>query len=291
MQTPVMSVYDLKCHKCPDGYVYPPIHRCKTGHLLCSGCLDQELCPICCSKLKIIHVPEEIVHELEFCPNSARGCRKRMPPENMNVHEKHCDFKELLCASVLGPEGCMWTCIRQELTKHMFGEHRAIISDDFKYDFVIKEYSQVTEFCATILMAAYHHLFLARLEYDRIEGVFCGGVKFISGSPHTASKYWYEFEVGKEIKNETAHYKFIFSREVHTISKEYSNHTASDHFWFDKAVGSFFADTNDSLTVTVVLKTVHELAMKNVKAPQMYGFVPSQYCQRCVSKFNPTPLT
>jgi hypothetical protein len=200
----------------------------------------------------------------------------------MNVHEKHCDFKKLVCASVLDPGGCTWACTRQELTEHMFGTHRAVISDDFKYNFVIKNYSQVTEFRATILMAAYHHLFLAKLEYDRVDEVFFGGVKFVSGAPQIASKFRYEFEVGKETRNKTAHYKFIFSRQLHTISEEYNNHSSSDHFWFNKAVGNFFTDINDTLTVTVVLKTVQSFASKNVKSPSAYGFVPSQYCQRCV---------
>jgi hypothetical protein len=247
---------------------------------------------MCHSKLKIIHLDlEEKGYMLQCCRNSVRGCKKRMPPDDMKTHEKHCDFKELVCASVLGPQGCTWAGTRRELTDHMFGKHRAIISDNFKHDFVIKNYSQVTEFHATSLMAAYQELFLAKLEYDPVDEVFCGGVKFLSGAPDIASKFRYEFEVGKETRNKAAHYKFVFSRQVHTISEEYSNHPASDHFWFNKAVGNVFTDTNETLTVTVMLKNVQSLAVKNVKAPEKYGFVPTQYCQRCVSRFNPTPST
>jgi hypothetical protein len=209
----------------------------------------------------------------------------------MNMHEKHCDFKLLFCASVLGSEGCTWACTRKELTEHMFGKHRATISDHFKYDFFIKNYSQVSDFRATILMATFHHLFLAMLEYDRVDGVFFGGVQLLSGALQIASKFRYEFEFGKETGNGTAHCKFIFSRQLHDMSEEYSNHESSDHFWFNKTVGSFFTDSDDTLTVTVILKTAQSLAVKNVIAPQTYGFVPSQSCQRCVSRFNPTNLT
>ncbi|XP_023709964.1 probable E3 ubiquitin-protein ligase sinah [Cryptotermes secundus] len=292
MQTEVMSVNNLKCHKCPDGYVYPPIHRCKKGHLICPDCLEQEHCPICFNKFKIIPLGlEEKGSVLQFCPNSVRGCKKRMLPDDMKVHKKHCDFKELVCASVIGPEGCLWACTRKDLTEHMFAEHRALISEDFKYDFVIRNYSEVTKFHATILMAVYSHLFLAKLEYDCVDGVFFGGVKFVSGAPDIGSTFRYEFEVGKETSNRTAHYKFMFSRQLHAISEEYKNHFASDHFWFSKALGNFFTDSKDTLTVTLVLKTVHSLAVKDVNAPEAYGFVPSQYCQRCVSQFNPTLLT
>ncbi|PNF31230.1 hypothetical protein B7P43_G14080 [Cryptotermes secundus] len=214
-----------------------------------------------------------------------------MLPDDMKVHKKHCDFKELVCASVIGPEGCLWACTRKDLTEHMFAEHRALISEDFKYDFVIRNYSEVTKFHATILMAVYSHLFLAKLEYDCVDGVFFGGVKFVSGAPDIGSTFRYEFEVGKETSNRTAHYKFMFSRQLHAISEEYKNHFASDHFWFSKALGNFFTDSKDTLTVTLVLKTVHSLAVKDVNAPEAYGFVPSQYCQRCVSQFNPTLLT
>lgn len=283
MQTVVMSVKDLKCHKCPDGYVYPPIERCKGGHLVCSGCLEQERCPICFSKLKIIHIDlEQIESVLQRCPNYVRGCKKRMPPDNMNFHENLCDFKVHVCNSLVGPKGCTWAGPRNELTAHMFGKHRAIISGGFKYDFVIKNYSQVTEFRATILMAAFHHLFLAKLEYDGVDEVFCGGVQFISVAPDVAPKFRYEFEIGKETLSRIAHYKFIFSRKLHTISEEYNNHTISDHFCFNKAIGNFFTDTNDTLKVTVVLKTVQSFAVKDDKTQQTYGFVPSQYCQRCV---------
>jgi hypothetical protein len=238
-----------------------------------------------------MHVEMEIENMLRPCENSVRGCKRRMPPDAINVHEKHCDFKRHVCASVVGPEGCSWAGTHNNLTQHILREHFAIISDDFKYDFVIKNYSQVNHFNAEILMTSFHHLFLAKLEYDGIDEVFYGGVQFVSGTPGIASEFRYEFEVGKETENSMAHYKFIFSRQPHALSEEYNKRTISDHFRFNKDIGKFFTDTNDTLTVTVVIKSVQSLARKNVEAEKTYGFVPSQYCQRCVSSFNPTPLT
>jgi hypothetical protein len=166
-----------------------------------------------------------------------------------------------------------------------------MISCGFKHDFVIQNYSQTTEFRATALMSSFHNLFLAKLEYDEVDGVFFGGVLIISGAPQVASTFRYDFEIGKETRSRMAHYKFLFSRQVHTLSEEYNKSAASDHFWFSKAIGSYFADTNDTLTVTVVLKGVQSLAVRDGAAEKTYGFVPTQYCQRCVRGFKPPPST
>jgi hypothetical protein len=280
MHIVVRTFQDLKCVKCADGYAYTPIHRCKEGHVVCPSCLEQKYCSVCFRKLKLIDVVdlEEIRNKLQPCGND--GCYKRMPLENIAAHERHCDFKELVCSSLLGPEGCTWASIRKELTGHFLEKHRSMISDGFKYDFLIKNYSQVTEFRATILMASFKHLFLAKLEYDEAHKVFFGGVLFVSGAPDIAPKFRYEFEVGKQTRTGKSHYKFMFSTQVHTLSDG-----NDEHFCLDKAVGNVLTDTDDTLTVTVVLKDVPSLAV-GIDSPQAitYGFVPAQYCQRCVRR-------
>jgi hypothetical protein len=285
MQVVVRTLQDLKCVRCVDGYAYTPIHRCKEGHMVCPSCLEQKRCPVCFRKLKFIDVVnlEEIRHKLQLCGNS--GCKKMIRLDIIAAHERHCDLKEHVCASLLGPEGCLWAGIRKELTGHFLGEHRSMISDGFRYDFLIKNYSQVTEFRATVLMTSFKHLFLAKLEYNGAHKVFFGGVQFVSGAPDIAPKFRYEFEVGKQTRTGKSHYKFMFSTQVHTLSVEYDEHINSDYFCLDKAVGNVFTDIDDTLTVTVILKDVPSLAV-GIGSPQAttYGFVPAQYCQRCVRR-------
>jgi hypothetical protein len=225
---------------------------------------------------------------LKSCPYSGHGCRKMMPSEKVSVHQNHCDFREHMCRSLVGPEGCSWSGTREELTKHLLNKHSAIPSAGFMHSFVIQNYSLVESFSSTVLLQEFSHLFLAKLQYSESKKAFCGGVQFLSGDPLIASEFRYEFQIGKETKSKVAHYKFMYSRQTHRVS-EYIPSDDYDQFCFDKDIGSFFTDIDDTLTVTVILKSVQSLAMQNYAAAETYGFVPSQYCQRCVSSFNPSP--
>jgi hypothetical protein len=280
----VTSLEDLKCDRCVDGYAYGQIHGCREGHIVCPGCLVQERCPACNRRLKIIAVDVgEMENQLRSCANHVRGCKKRMPAENLDVHERHCDFKEYVCGSLFDSKDCSWAGVREELTKHYLKEHRSKISDGFKHDLLIENFSQVPEFQVVIPMTSFSHLFLAKLAYDVAHNVFFGGVQFVSGAPDIASRFRYEFEIGKETGN--AHYKYLFSRPVHALSDDYDEHTNSDHFTLEKAVGNVFADIRDTLTVTVILKDVNSFPVGTAAIPgTTYGFVPVQYCQRCVRR-------
>lgn len=287
------SLASLMCFKCREGYAKPPIYICKNGHLLCAECLvSRRLCSLCgktFQKTRSIELEEMAQKLLKPCQWS---CEKWMPPFEVEAHEKHCDFKKLFCLSLVGHGNCAWTGTRKELAQHLLSKHSPIISDNFVYDFVIKNYSHVEQFSATCLLTCFHHLFLAKLVYNGTNRAFYGGVQFVSGAPQVAKGFRYEFEIGKQTVNNAAHYKFMFSRQTHKISEDYSDDTLSDrfdHFWFSKDIGTFFTDINDTLTVTVIMKSVQSLAMKNVEADKTYGFVPSQYCQKCVRLFNPVP--
>jgi hypothetical protein len=181
------------------------------------------------------------------------------------------------------------------MTQHLLSKHSAITKNDFKHQFVIENFNTVKEFSSTVLLTCFSHLFVAKLRYFKYSGsksALYGGVQFVSGGPPIAPRFRYEFEVGKQTENEVAHYKFMYSRQVHTISEENSDHILSDkcdQFCCTEDIGRFFTDINGTLTVMVILKGVQSLAMKNAAATITYGFVPSQYCQRCVSSFNPSP--
>lgn len=290
------SLDHLKCHMCSDGYVCEPIYPCKRGHLICSECSDRQHCPICWKRFEKTrsYGLEKMAYALLMsCQNRERGCKKMMPPDRIDVHQKHCDFSQRVCLSLVGADGCSRSGTRRELIKHILNEHFAIISDSFKHNFVIQNYSLIEEFSCTVLLTHFSHLFVAKLMYSDSERAFYGGVQFVSGEPQFASEFRYEFEVGKETTDKAAHYKFMYSRQAHTISEDYNDRIISDNcnqFWLKKDVGHFFKDVNDTLTVTVILKSVQSLAMKNAEALTTYAFGPSQYCQRCVSSFNPSAL-
>jgi hypothetical protein len=219
------------------------------------------------------------------------GCKKWMPLNEIEAYQKHCDLKKLFCMHLVGHGNCAWAGTREELTQHLLSQHPSIISDSFKFDFVIKDYSQVEQFSVTHLLTCLSHLFLAKLLYCKANRVFYGRVHFLSGEPNVAKGFRYEFEIGKATASDTSYYKLAFSRQTHTISEDYSDNSfseKSDHFFFSEDIGIFFAE-NDTLTVTVIMKSVQSLAMKNIKAVKTYGFVPSQYCQKCVGSFNPVP--
>lgn len=230
---------------------------------------------------------------LESCENSRRGCKKMMPAASISVHQEHCDFKELVCESVVGPEGCPWTGTRKELTDHVHDKHPSILLRDFKHDFQIPNYSKFEHFSETVLLTSFGHLFVAKLGYSESDRAFYGGVQLVSGVVGLTAEFRYEFEIGKQTKDDVVHYKLMYSRQTHKISEEFKKHGLSDechYFWFSKDIGSFFTDITDTLTVTVILKSVQSLAMKRCDAERTYGFVPTQYCHHCVSNFNPSPL-
>jgi len=291
---PAVSVASLRCYKCSNGYAYTPIYPCKRNHVLCSECRISRYCK-CGKKFQKTTCPglERLAEEhLRPCENAARGCKKHMTQDGIIVHQEQCDFKDLVCSSLVGTRDCSWAGIRKEMVTHLTEKHSEIKHNDFMYNFAIENYSQVEEFRDTVLLVCFGHFFLAKLEYNGKEA-FYGGVQLVSGVPRLESVFRYEFELGKESIHGVAHYKFMFSRQTHTILEKYSGELPSnrcDHFWFRKDVGSFFTDRNDTLTVTVIVKSVQSLAMRNVEAQRTYGFVPSQYCQRCVTSFNPSPL-
>jgi hypothetical protein len=287
------SLASLMCFKCREGYVKLKIYPCKKGHLLCPECLvGRRHCCLCgktFQKTRSIELEAMAEKLLKPCQ---WGCEKWMPPDKIEAHEKHCDLKKLSCVSLVDHGNCAWTGTRKDLTQHLLSEHSPIISNNFLHDFEIKNYSQFEEFSVTRLLTCFHHLFLAKLLYNGTKRAFYGKVHFVSGAPQVAKGFRYEFQIDKETKNNTAHYKFIFSRQAHRISEVFSDNDLSDrcdHFFFSKDIGSFFTDINDTLTVTVIIKSVQSLAMKNVEAQKTYGFVPSQYCQKCVGVFNPEP--
>jgi len=286
------SLDSLKCIKCREGYAKPPIILCKNGHVLCSECSEIRRCSFCrktfqktrCTKLEAM--AEEMLKPCQW------DCMKWMPPDEIEAHQKHCDLKKLFCMDLVGCGKCTWAGIRKELTQHLLHEHSSIISDSFMYDFVIKDYSQVEEFSATRLLTCFRHIFLVKLGYCSTNRAFYGRVYFVSGVPNVAKGFRYEFEIGKATESKACHYKFTFSRQTHRISEDYSDQGFSDicdQFWFSKDIGNFFTDINGTLTVTVIMKSVQSLAMKNIEALKTYGFVPSQYCKKCVRSFNPTP--
>ena len=282
----------LKCWQCRTGYAKPPIYPCKKNHLLCPTCKgNQRLC-FCGKKFQKSRflVLEALAQDLlKPCP---WRCEKWLPPDEMEVHEKHCDLKKLFCVSVLGYGHCNWAGTRKHLTKHFLGNHSDISTDDFLYDFVITNYSKVEKFSATRLLKCFSHMFMAKLVYDDEKRIFYGGVHFVSGPPSFEKVFRYEFEIGKQTGKNAAHCKIMFSRQAHRISEDYSDHTdlnKCDHFCFPKDMGNFFTDIDDSLTVTVIMKSVQSLAMSNIEALKTYSFVPSQYCQQCVKSFNPVP--
>jgi len=285
------SLDSLKCFKCREGYAKPPIFLCKNGHVICSECSESPHCSLCgktfqktrCTELEAM---SKILKPCQW------GCEKWMPPDEIEVHQKQCDLKKLFCGHLLGCGNCTWAGTRKDLTQHLSSKHKSIISDGFKYSFEIKEYSKVEEFSATRLLTCFSHIFLVKLVYCSANRAFFGRVHFLSGAPNVSKGFRYEFEIGKETESTASHYKFIFNRQTHRISEDYCDKSLSDicdQFCFTKDIGNFFTDINDTLTVTVIMKSLQSLAMKNEELKRTYGFVPPQYCQKCVGSFNPTP--
>ena len=286
------SVDSLKCFNCREGYAKPPIFLCKNGHVLCSECSGIRRCSLCRKKFQKTRCTELEEMAEKILKPCQWDCKKWMPPDEIDVHQKHCDLKQLFCMHLVGYGNCAWAGTRKDLTQHLLSKHFSIISEDFKFGFVIKGYSQVEHFSDTRLLTCFGHLFLAKLLYCSANRVFYGRVHFVSGAPNVAKVFRYEFEIGKETASKASCYKFAFSRQTHRISEDYSDNSFSencDQFCFSKEIGDFFTDTNDTLTVTVIMKSVRSLAMKNIAAKKTYGFVPSQYCQKCVGSFNPVP--
>jgi hypothetical protein len=220
------------------------------------------------------------------------GCEKWKPPDEIEAHQNHCDLKKLFCKHLVGYGDCAWEGTRKELTQHLLKTHSSIISDDFMYNFVIKDYSQVGQYSVTRLLTCFKYLFLAKLLYCSENRAFYGRVHFLSGSAEVAKGFRYEFEIGKVPANNASCYKFVFTRQTHRITEDYGDNSFSencDQFCFSKDIGNFFADINDTLTVTLVIKSVQSLAMKEAEASKSYGFGPSQYCQKCVTSFMPVP--
>jgi len=284
------SLDSLKCFKCREGYATPPIFLCKNGHVLCSECSGSRRCSLCWKKFQKTRCTEleAIAEVLKPCHWS---CNKWMPPDEIEVHQKHCDLKKLFCMHLVGYENCAWVGTRKELTQHLLSKHSSIISDSFMHGFVIKDYSQVEQFSDIRLLTCFNNLFLAKLVYSSANRAFYGRVHLLSGAPIVAEKFRYEFEIGKETASKASLYKLHFSRQTHSVSEDYSDNFSDscDQFYFSKDIGNFFTDTNDTVTVTVIMKSVQSLAGKNIQALKTYGFVPSQYCQKCVGSFNPVP--
>jgi hypothetical protein len=286
------SLDSLKCFKCREGYVKPPIIPCKKGHLLCSECSGSRHCSLCRKKFQKTRCTELEAMAENMLKPCQWGCEKWMPPDEIEAHQKHCDLKKFFCMDLVGYGNCDWGGTGEEITQHLFRKHSSIISESFVYNFEIKDYSQVEQFSATRLLTCFSHLFLAKLKYCSANRAFYGRVYFLSGTPKVATGFRYEFEIGKATESNACHYKFTFSRQTHSISEYYSDNSFSDicdQFWFTKDIGNFFTDINDALTVTVIMESVQSLAMKNIKALKRYGFVPSQYCQKCFESFNPVP--
>ena len=286
------SVDILKCVKCRKGYASPPIILCKTGHLLCSECSGSRHCSFCRKSFQKTRCTELEVMAEKMLKPCQWGCNKWMPPDEVETHQKHCDLKKHSCMNLVGFGNCLWEGTRKELKLHLLRQHSSIISDNVLHNFVIKDYSQVQQFSATRILTCFSHIFLAKLMYSSANRAFYGGVQFLSGPPKVSKVFRYEFEIGKETASNMSCYKFIFSRQTHTISEDYSDSSFSDtcnQFWFSKDTGNFFTDIDDTLTVTVIVKSVQSLAMMNVEATKTYGFVPSNYCQKCVGKFNVVP--
>lgn len=287
-----VSLDSLKCFKCREGYAKPPIIICKNGHVFCSECSGSRRCSFCRKKLQKTRCTELEAMAEEMLKPCHWDCKKWMPADEIETHQKHCDSKKLFCIHLVGCGNCDWAGTRKEFTQHLLSNHTSIISDSFMYNFVIKDYSQVEEFSVTRLLTCFSHLFLAKLSYCSANRVFYGRVHFLSGAPNVAKVFRYEFEIGKATPCNASYRKFSFSRQTHRISEDYSDNSFSekcDQFWFNKDIGNFFTDINDTLTVTVILESVQSLAMKNIAGRKTYGFAPSQYCQKCVGSFNPVP--
>jgi len=281
----------LKCFKCKEGYAKPPIFLCKNGHVLCSGCLGSRHCSLCGKKFQKTRCIE-LEAMAEILKRCQWGCEKWMPPDEVEAHQKHCDLKQLFCMHLVGNGNCAWAGTRKDLTQHLLNKHTSIISEGFRYSFVIKDYSQVEEFSDTRLLTCFNHLFLAKLVYCSANRAFFGRVHFLSGAPIVSKVFRYEFEIGKETESKASHYKFMFSRQTHRISEDYCDKGLSDicdQFCFTKEIGKFFTDIKDTLTVTLIMKSIQSLATRNEELRRTYGFVPSQYCQKCVGSFNPMP--
>jgi len=281
----------LKCFKCREGYATPPIFLCKNGHVICPECSKSRHCSFCgktfqntrCTELEAM---AEVLKPCQW------GCKKWMPPDEMEVHQQYCDLKKLFCGHLLSYGNCAWEGTRKDLTQHLLSEHTSIISDSFRHSFVIKDYSQVEQFSDTCLLTCFNHLFLTKLLYCSVNKTFFGRAHFLSGAPNVSKGFRYEFEIGKAAGSNASHYKFWFSRQTHRISEHYSDESFSDvcdQFYFTKDIGNFFTDINDTLTVTVIIKSSQSLAMKNDEVMKTYAFVPSQYCQKCVGSYNPLP--
>jgi len=281
----------LKCFKCSEGYAIPPIFLCKNRHVICSECSNSRHCTFCgkaFQKTRCI----ELEARAKFLKPCQWGCNKWMPSDKIEVHEKHCDLKEHCCSHLVGNGNCAWSGIRKDLTQHLLSQHTSIISDSFRHNFVITGYSQVEEFSDIRLLTCFSHIFLAKLVYCSANRTFFGRVHFLSGPPNVSKGFRYEFEIGKETASKACHSKFIFSRQTHRISEDYSEKSFTDvcdQFCFTKDIGKFFTDIDDTLTVTLIMKSIQSLPMKSEELRRTYGFVPTQYCQRCVASFNPTP--
>jgi len=119
----------LTCKVCLE-LILPPVQQCPEGHTICDPCLDglpgqgskRKQCPTCRTDFSNKRVRNLLADQLAElipypCPHNASGCTETMPPSQLSVHAKACEFNPKVVRCPV--KGCTWRGEVGDFQDHM----------------------------------------------------------------------------------------------------------------------------------------------------------------------------
>ena len=207
---------------------YEPVVNCIAMHMMCGICFKQfnkeAGCPECRQTMKKYHHIPGYHNPLNWaqqrfnylCLNKLYGCKANLNYDNVEAHDKLCEFLPFICEK----KGCGFTCSFLSLLDSPPHSHTKIFFDADKsvWEFVLMLERFFSEAKNQIeLSEEIPHFFLLRGTRENFDTLFRPMFSF-SMSPNcqdiSIKLYWYCFEVFSLVN--LSDYKFVLTAYVKT---------------------------------------------------------------------------
>lgn len=117
----------LECPVCMETIREAPVPCCRSGHLICSVCVQRTfLCPTCRAPMSLAsgqrcvsHSANRLIDLLPHpCTNRDAGCQVEDLLAQLRVHEQCCRFRQVRCPHHHCPASCPLASLQEHLSCH-----------------------------------------------------------------------------------------------------------------------------------------------------------------------------
>ncbi|XP_042496375.1 E3 ubiquitin-protein ligase SINAT2-like [Macadamia integrifolia] len=198
----------MECPVCSKS-IFPPIHQCPGGHILCSDCREvNNKCPVCRKEIGNIRclALEKFALSIPLtCRYHSHGCKAILPYYSKVKHEAQCICRPYTC-----PHPSLDCCVTGDvpsLVAHLRERHKVDLQmgSTFNHRYVKQDPCSVDNISWTLtLFYCFNHYFCLHFEAFCLgtEPVYIAFLRFM-GEESEARKFGYCLEIGGDSRKLT----------------------------------------------------------------------------------------